>query len=381
MIYEFLQPVSEELVTFVDQLPAHAIGKNIALHTKEHFPELHNVQLALLTVNDSRSGWGETIQKVDFDAFRQQFYRLFPGNWTSHCVDLGTIEAGESLEDTYFLVRQLVADLLKKKIVPLVVGASQDVTYAIYRAYDALEQTVNLTTIDSKIDVVSDMVNPSASFISRIIMEEPNNLLNFSNLGYQTYFNSQEEIDLIDKMYFEAYRLGDVIKDLTISEPILRDSDIVSLDVQAIKGSDSGNSSSHYPNGFDGREICALARYAGLSDRVTVFGVFNLCKETAQSLLISQVLWYFIEGFNFRMNEYPYISKKSYLKYIVAQEQDELIFYKSDISDRWWIEITNPQSIGVPAKTLFPCSYADYQRALENEIPERWWRANKKLLA
>ncbi len=52
-------------------------------------------------------------------------------------------------------------------------------------------------------------------------MEEPNNLYNYSNIGYQTYFTSQEEIDLMEKMFFDAYRLGDVGADITIAEPVL----------------------------------------------------------------------------------------------------------------------------------------------------------------
>jgi hypothetical protein len=35
---------------------------------------------------------------------------------------------------------------------------------------------------------------------------------------------------------------------------------------------------------------------------------------------------------------YPFGSKENYLKYIVPLE-DEEHFYKSDKTDRWWIEI------------------------------------------
>ena len=245
----------------------------------------------------------------------------------------------------------------------------------MYRGYDVLEQMVNFVSIDSKIDVVSDMVNPSESFISRIIMEEPNNLSNFSNIGYQTYYNSQEEIDLVDKMYFEVYRLGEVVNNLQITEPILRDADIVSLDLNSIKSADLGSFSRYNPNGFDGREICVLSRYSGISDKVSSFGVFNINNDSRESLLIAQIIWYFCEGFNFRMNEYPYISKNSYYKYIVPLEDQELVFYKSDRSERWWIETeVFTTDLNSDRKILFPCSYTDYEMALSNVIPERWWR-------
>jgi len=376
-MYEILKPVSAHLEEFVKTLPKHSLGKTMAIHTSTLFPELEHIKIAIVTVNEGRGDLNHEAN-IGFETFRKNLYQLFPGNWTSKMVDLGMIEAGETIEDTYVAVKMLVADLLKRNILPVVIGGSQDLTYGMYRGYDTQEQAVNLACVDSKIDVVADVDNPSESFMTRIIMEAPTNLHNFSVVGYQTYFNSQEEIDLIDKMYFEAYRLGEIISNMKLSEPIFRDSDLVSFDINAIKSSDLGFYSHFQPNGFDGREVCALARYAGLSDRVSSFGVFNIDSNSEKSLLLTQILWYFVEGFNFRMNEYPYISKSSYLKYIVPLEEQELVFYKSDISDRWWIEIGGTEQDD--RRILFPCSHDDYKQALQSIVPERWWRANKKLL-
>ncbi len=379
MNYEFLKPVSANLLAFISELPANTLGKNLLLHTQDDFPELEGAQLALITVNDAR-GVNAKGDKVNFDAFRKNWYGLFPGNWSAVMADLGTIDAGETLNDTYFVVKSIVADLLHKNILPIVIGGSQDLTYAIYRAYDRLEQMVNLVAVDSKIDVVSDVINPSESFLTKIIMEEPNNLLNYANIGYQTYYNSQEEIDLIDKLYFESYRLGEVASNIALAEPILRDADIISVDIHAVKSADMGYFSKFNPNGFDGREICALARYSGLSDKVSSFGIFNIDTISAESLLITQILWYFVEGFNFRVNEYPYISKKTYFKYNVLLDDQELVFYKSDVSDRWWIEIDQAIYKEGGRKVLFPCSYEDYISATNQVIPERWWKAIKKMI-
>ena len=41
--------------------------------------------------------------------------------------------AGSSIEDTYFVVKSLVAELIKKRIIPVVIGGSQDLTYPMYR--------------------------------------------------------------------------------------------------------------------------------------------------------------------------------------------------------------------------------------------------------
>ena len=50
--------------------------------------------------------------------------------------------------------------------------------------------------------------------MSRIIMDQPNFLLNYTNLGYQSYLIAQEELDLIDKLHFDALRLGNILNDI-----------------------------------------------------------------------------------------------------------------------------------------------------------------------
>lgn len=378
MMQEFLQPISDDFGLFLQELSPARLGKQIKLHIQGNFPDLQDVKLAIITVNEFRGGdWDEI--GLDFNHFRKNLYQLYPGNWTSVIADLGTLQPGNELEDTYFALKQICEELYKKNIVPVVVGGSQDLTYAMYRAYDRLEQMVNLVAIDSKIDMVQEISNPSENYLTKIILEEPVNLQNLSNLGYQTYFNSQEEIDLIEKMYFEAYRVGEISNDLALAEPVLRDADLVSMDISAIKSADLGYYSQFNPNGFDGREICAISRYAGLSDKVSAFGFFNIDNKSERSLLLSQIIWYFFEGYNYRVNEYPYISKESYFKYIVPMEEQDLVFYKSDVSERWWIEIEYEVSKDTVRKSLFPCSYQDYERSLQHQIPERWWKAMKKI--
>jgi arginase family enzyme len=382
MVFDFLQPVSVSVEQFISKLSNQTLGKKVALHTQTDFPVLENVSLAIITVNEYR-GANKENEDFAFEEFRKQLYSLYPGNWNVSIVDLGSVEAGESVEDTYFVVKKLVEELIKKKITPIIIGGSQDLTYAMYRAYDNLDQMVNLVSVDSKFDFAKEDSLVSNSFLSKIIVEEPNNLFNYANIGFQTYYNSQEEIDLIEKLYFEAYRLGEVSNNIAVAEPIFRDADLVSLDMNAVQSSYSGNNKEFSPNGFTGKEICALARYAGISDKVTSFGIFNFNSNTNEVVLITQMLWYFIEGFCFRSNEYPFGTKENYIKYIVLIEDEELVFYKSNITGRWWIEIPFLTNVNNKLKrnTLLPCMHEDYLAACEQEIPERWWKAQRRNIA
>lgn len=380
MEFDFLSPLDDEILEFINNLTSQNLGSKVVLHTNEDFPDLNKIKLAIIGVKENRGAHIE-VENTKLSHIRKELYGLFPGNWEASIADLGNILAGNDIEDTYFALRKVVASLLKMKIIPIVIGGSQDLTYPLYRAYDDLEQMVNLVSIDNKFDF-GDASKPLSanSYLTKMIIEEPNNLFNYSNLGYQTYYNSQEEIDLVEKLFFDAYRLGEVSNNISIAEPVFRDADIVSVDLTSVKSCDSGNFITFTPNGFNGKEICSLSRYAGISDKVSSFGIFNHNSSVYESAMIAQIVWYFIEGYHYRSKEYPFGSRTNYLKYIVPLEEEELIFYKSDKTDRWWIEIPY-ESNGhnkLKRNTLLPCSYDEYLLACNQELPERWWKAQRK---
>lgn len=379
MEFDFLKPLDNEILQFFKGFSSQQLGSKVVFHTADDFPDLNKIKIAVIGVLENRGDKNQT-EVLDLSHIRKELYGLFPGNWDSSIADLGNILAGNSVTDTYFALKKVASSLIKKKIIPIVIGGSQDLTYALYRGYDDLEQMVNLVSIDNKFDFGKESEAVSAnSYLTKIIIEEPNNLFNFSNVGYQTYYNSQEEIDLIDKLFFDGYRLGDISNNIAIAEPVFRDADIVSIDLTSVKSSDSGNSNPFTPNGFNGKEICALSRYSGISDRVSLLGIFNHNNSKQESVLIAQIIWYFIEGFHYRSNEYPFGSKENYIKYIIPLEE-ELIFYKSNKTDRWWIEIPfiSNGNNKLKKSTLLPCSYDEYLAACNQEIPERWWKAQRK---
>ncbi|WP_298310335.1 formimidoylglutamase [uncultured Aquimarina sp.] len=384
MSLEFLSPVSEIVAAHVALLPDQSLGKQIKVHTSDYgVPDLDDVDLAVIGVRENRNDIDFLGEDLYFDTIRKSLYDLFPGNWDTSIVDLGDIISGEEVSDTYFLMKDILSTLLQKNVIPLIIGGSQDLVYGQYRAFDILERMVNLVNVDSKFDL-GNTSKPitNTSFVGKIIVEQPYNLFNYSNIGYQTYFNSQEEIDLIEKLYFDAYRLGEVTSDVTIVEPIMRDADIVTIDLGAISSTHL-NYKYASPNGFDGREICAIARYAGISDKVKSFGVYefkNFKNEETTAMLIAQIFWYFIEGVNYRSNELDIKNQTGTLHYNVPVEDEVLSFYKSDKTERWWIEIPFISSGNNKLKrhTLLPCTYNDYERACNQEIPERWYKAKRK---
>ena len=380
MEFDFLTPIDNDLIIDIKQLSTQHLSNKVVFHTESEFPDISKIDIAIIGVLENRGRVNE-VTEISLSEIRKSIYSLFPGNWTKSIADLGDIQQGHSADDTYYALQKVISKLIKSNVIPIVIGGSQDLTYALYRGYDDLEQMVNVVSIDAKFDLgKQDDIISSNSYVSKMIVEEPNNLFNYSNLGFQTYFNSQEEIDLMDKLMFDSFRLGEVCSDISISEPVIRDADLISFDLTAVKSSDSGNNIDFQPNGFNGKEICSLSRYAGLSDKVSSIGIFNHNYTKQEAVLISQIIWYFIDGVHYRSNEYPFGSKENYIKYMVPFENEDIVFYKSNKTERWWIEIPffSNHNNKLKKNTLLPCSYNDYLSACNQEFPERWWKAQRK---
>lgn len=382
MAFDFLVPVKDKVLAFTEFLPQQALGRNIHIHTeKKGLPVFANATVALFGVLESRNAFEKKPEVLDTSALRIQLYRLMSGNWNGTIIDIGDIEPGETVEDTYFVVKEVAAGLLEEGIIPIVLGATQDITFPTYRAFDNIKLMVNLVSIDSRFDFgEDDELISSNSYMSKIITDKPNNLYNFSNLGYQTYFNAQEEIDLMGRLFFDSYRLGELTADITLAEPVLRNANLVSLDMRAIRASELGMTGGYSPNGFDGREICALARYAGISDQVSLFGVYEIENTSLSFQMAAQIIWYFIEGLSYRVKEVPSSKSEDFTKFTVPTETEELVFFKSHITERWWVEVPAimPDDTKSNSVSLLPCTEQDYFDACNQNIPERWFKAYKK---
>ena len=385
MNFNFLTPVSDAVLVHNELIGQQALGKKIKVHSRQNgIPDLDDVQIAIIGVQEHRHDVNYMGADISFDSIRKTLYGLFPGNWSTVIADLGDIEPGESVEDTYFAIRTAITVLVEKNIIPIILGGSQDLTYANYRAYDSVMPMINIVNIDTNFDLGdANLPIRNTSYVGKIIVEEPYNLFNYSTIGYQTYFNSQEEIDLMEKLYFEAYRLGDISSEITKVEPLLRDAHIVSIDLKSIRAAELSDNQKYSPNGFSGKEICAISRYAGISNKVSSFGIYeykNSKNDNATSMLLAQMIWYFVEGVNCRVKDDDFSNDRQFQKYNVLVDSDELIFYKSLKTGRWWIEIPFLPDVNNKLKkhTLLPCMHDDYVLATQGEVPERWYKAYRK---
>ncbi len=386
---DFFRPIDLAKLSDGKSYAPPQIGALIVTNSKESgWPELEECNFAILGIAEDRPSLGNAGCADSTNEIRKYLYKLFQGDWALKCADLGDISAGATPQDTDFAVKTVMGSLLRKNIIPILIGGGHHLTYAQYLGYESIEQTVNLVTIDPRFDIgVGSEDYTSHSWLSKIILHQPNFLFNFSNIGYQTYFVEQSSVELMGKLNFDIHRLGVCREKIIDAEPIIRNADLVSFDISAIRHSEAPGCGWTSPNGFSGDEACQLARYAGISDKCTSFGIYevNALADPSGTTahLAAQMIWCFVDGFYNRKKDFPFSDTSNYTRYRVflKDHKHEIIFFKSNRSDRWWMEVPYPpnQKLRFERHALVPCTYSDYQLACEEEMPDRWWQTFQKL--
>jgi len=387
MFSNYFHPVSREILKLKENSLPGTIGESISVFSGDEFPDFQQAEVAIFGVNENRGILTKEHISMNMEAIRKSLYNLYMGDWKMRILDLGDFKIGDDLSDTYFAITDLVSNLLNDGVFPIIIGGGQDLCYPVYKAYDSFNKGVNISSIDAKFDMITpnNIKINSNNYLGSIIKEDPNHLNSFTNIGFQSYFVQKDEVHEMEKMFFETFRLGDFRQNIEESEPYLRNSDIIIFDASSIRQADAPGVVNPSPNGLFSHEACILSRYTGMSDRVSSFGLFELNSEKdlnhQTSNLVSQIIWYFLEGFSLRIGDFPNKKtiSKNFKKYLVPlDDQDfQFVFYKSKLSGRWWISSITSDEIESNYEIILPCSYQDYLDSVSGKIPMRMMRMLK----
>ncbi len=377
-INDFLTPVALEKKDSFFIPEESSFISSIKVNTSNSpIDDLEGIQIAILGIPESRSSYNKGSEKAP-DAIRNKLYQLrFTSKNKNRKVifDLGNLRPGNSFTDSYFGLKEVLTYLLDRNITTILLGGTQDLTIGGVMTLNALNLPVNLTTIDSKIDYNQNNETPkSTNYLAELIENEKYTLKDYSNIGHQIYLNDS---DILEKLYqhqYDCIRLGEAKNKMLELEPILRETTFLSFDISSIKQGDAPGNYNPSPNGFFADEACLLSRFAGLSESLKLFGFFEINPDydinNQTSHLAAQAIWYFIDGFLNKYNEFPEENNENYKKFIVeiSSLSDPIIFYKSQKSNRWWMNTKNSYNQG----KIIACSYKDYQTACKNDIPSKW---------
>ena len=383
MIFDYLEPLKlEEVRPKYGTWMSNQLGSLVTMEYQGNLEE-GEFRLAILGVGEDRSSTSNHGCGTGMNKIRQELYTLYAHFDLPSIIDLGNILPGHSVKDTQVALKMVVSELLDKRITPIIIGGGHDMTYAQFQAYQERMHDVDMVIVDEKIDLAETEEVNSGSFLRHIIMHQPNFLFSANHLGHQIFYNDPKHIDVLESLNYDVLRLGDVKQDIFEIEPILRNADMLSFDLSALRSSDAPANALTSPNGLSGEEACQLCRFAGFSNKMSSFGLYefnpHLDQNNQGAKQASQMVWYFIEGFaNRRENDYPSENNAQFTKYFVKLESSdyEIVFWKSSLSNKWWMEV--PQE-GIEHNKYIPCSYKDYENAMQDELPDKWMKVYARL--
>jgi len=382
---DYFNPVSIEGPAFEHLSSQSGFPHNITIHT-DNLPvkDLNRYRIAMFGVPEGRNSPNAGSLKGP-DTIRGELYKLAKIPGKPKIIDLGNMKQGVTFNDTIAGLTDILTLLISEKLFPVIIGGSSALVPAIDKAFSLLKTRYTLAAIDPRIDFNVERREPdSFNYLNTILGNHKSTFNHYINIGYQTYLNDQQVINRFLKRRSELIRIGDVRQAIYLTEPLLRDSDAAIFDISAVRQSDAPGTMIPSPNGFYGEEICLLSRYAGISDKLKIFGLFDVNPEfdirSQTSGLAAQMIWFFLEGFSQRQYETPelnLVKSGHFIKYHVriTDLEDDLIFLKSNLTDRWWIEIPTEKD----NNQYVACSHEDYLKANRNEVPDRWVRAAERL--
>ncbi len=377
----YFDPVSLERPDFEYLEKPESFSHHITVHTPDQpVGDLDSHQVALFGVPVDQNGFIKGSGGAP-DPIRSKLYQLRKIPKSIRICDLGNLKPGSSVSDTYYAIRDICLELQERDISAIILGGSQDLGRGVLQALEKSNSWQHVLTIDSMLDFSGNEKETihSRNYLNYLIHGEERKKVSFTNLGHQACFVTDQQIQQMEYSYLESIRLGDARRQIQATEPLIRDSVFLSIDMGSVRHADAPGASIPSPNGFFADELCQITRYAGLSEQVRFIGFFELNppadtnQQTAH--LAAQAAWYFLDGMTHRLREHPIDTPEHIKKFIVTLNTagHDIIFHKSTLSDRWWMEI--PVKNPATGYNFFvSCSYEDYQQASNQEIPERWWR-------
>ena len=378
----FFSPISDSVHSSVSS--ASSFLKAIRIFD-EKIPDYKGCHIAIIGVNETRGAGHHAGQVNAADEVRKKLYQLKKGTGAYRIVDLGNLNPGIDLEESYIRLSEVCRILLENNVLPIVIGGSHDMDYGQFWAYEGFEKLVSLLNVDAFLDLEDKHGStPDRKHLHKILLHEPNYLLSYTHLAYQSYLIDPASIGVLEKLYFEAFRIGQMRTNMHEMEPAIRQADMLSFDVTAIRSSDAPGSDRAQPFGLTGEDACQICWYAGMNEKLSSAGFYGYSpdfdddhKKTAS--VIATMVWYFIEGYYHRKNEQDF-KGNDFTKYTVAMPLDpeKLVFYKSKFTERWWMEVPMASNSVYTRNSIVPCSYSDYQTATKGEIPDRYISALSK---
>lgn len=323
--------------------------------------------IVLLFCSDYRGLKNGQVELVDFRKVRKELYHLSKLDFEVPICDLGDLISGKTSQDTQYILQEVLSICHYKNTIPVVIGGSNDLAFALFSALNFHQKNINYTQISNLITLANEgeEINEK-NFLSKILSSKTFTLKNYHHLGYQKHLNEMDSVKLMREVEFEVIRLAEMMNSTEKTEPFFRRADLVTLNCDSIESRGDGFSVNPQVNGLNRREICAYMKEIGLSQQLKSVGIFNfnaLTEDFLNHQLLAQMIWHLIEGINIQKS-HP--TERQYETFWLMIDDHKYAFQRETFSDLWYFGDAENEA------DLIPCSLYDYEAAKRGYINPRF---------
>jgi formiminoglutamase len=351
MLHNWLKTLSKPIQKYAADQPEYTIGNRLVLY-RDDFPDLKKVRVAIVGADAAVA-----------DACRMALYPLVAGFPSGTVADIGNLRKSDAN-----MLMPVLYELVTGGVVPIILGRDHALASAQFLAYQEAKALVNWAVIDETLRL--------SGALESVLSPRHPLLFHFALVGAQSHLLPPADHQMLDRNNFELVRLGRSRAALEEVEPVLRDADLLTFHLNALKMSEIPDVTQPTPSGYFLEEACQLVRYAGMSDKLTSFGLYgwqpSSQSQNASAQVVAQLAWYFMDGYFNRKGDYP-VSQQRLTEYVVDYPKlnYQLIFWHSARSGRWWMQVPTSNTRKHQRHRLVPCSTQDYQAACRQELPDR----------
>jgi len=333
------------------------IGNQITKDIKED-------SIVLLFVSDYRGANGDA-EVQDFTGIRKEFYKLSQLDFEIPIVDLGDLVSGKSVQDSHYILQEVLSACHQKRAIPVIIGGSNDFAFSLFSALNLYTKSINYTQISNIISLKQDEKINEYTFLGKIFGAKNFAIKNYHHLGYQKHLNEADSVRLIKEVEFDIIRLAEMMNSTEKTEPFFRKADLVTVNCDAIESFSEPFSVNPQVNGLNRREVCAYMKEIGLSENLKSVGIFNYNIYSENQLnhqLLAQMIWYMIEGMNIQRS-HP--KERHYEIFYVLVDDREYAFKRDTFSNLWYFG--DDDNI----ENCVPCSRKDFDDAKKGWLSAR----------
>lgn len=326
---------------------------------------LNHGQVVILTCSDYR---GVNMERtVDFSMLRNELYQLASIEAQFAFYDLGDLISGKTLQDTHYILQEVLLFLFQRNCKVIVVGGGSDLSYALFSAVNSFKKSVRYAHFCAGLDIHSEQLEQdldATNFLAKIFDNSSFHVKDFTLLGYQRHLTSPFTLNYLKEVNFDTLRLSEILSASYIVEPRLRFADLVTMDANVLETMREPIAFHPQVNGLNRREICSCMQSIGLGVNLSAVGLFNFDFSSSwqNTSLLAQMIWYLMEGMSIAQTR-PRVPNVE--TYFVMINEENFVFKKDVFTDQWYFGASEY------LENCLPCSYQDYLQAKNGSIHPR----------